>query len=234
MGTRHVVGNLRRTASGYSFAYRDPLPSSDSGFALLPEFRSMRTEADPYVAAYLFPTFAQRVPSPKRPDRAQPLASWGVKNPDDPLEVLAKSGGVQMTDRIELAEYRDEDDALGTPLEFRVAGATYHAPPADVREGDALELKREPGNPRDPRATLVLVRDGRTLGYVPRQYAKMIARLLDDGATLQAVALRRLALPPEGGRWVARVSRSAAASVPARERWQGDRRLSVLPVITDS
>jgi hypothetical protein len=77
--------------------------------------------------------------------------------------------------------------------------------------GDLLELKREPENIHDPLATLFVFRGDQKVGYVPRQYAAMIAHLLDAGVGLCASAVRRLSLPSDGGRWVARVSRSPSS-----------------------
>jgi hypothetical protein len=204
---RHVIGDLWRERDGYAFAYHERLPT-ELGFALLPEFPEHRTPPSAYRASYLFPTFAQRVPSPTRADLGELLAAWGVERADDPLEILARSGGVQTTDRLELAEYRPDDDQLERPLDMRVAGATKLEEPAALSAGDALELRREPENPHDPSATLFLFRGTLKVGYVPRQYAPMISRLLDAGVQLRAVTVRRLVLPPEGGRWVVRVSRA--------------------------
>ena len=208
-GTRHVVGELWRDGEGYAFAYWAILPFAEA-FSLLPEFPEHRVSPDTYRASYLFPTFAQRVPSPTRADIADLMAAWGVEHVDDPLEVLARSGGVQTTDRLELAEYRPDDDSLERPLEMRVAGATHIDDLGTLSAGDPLDLRREPANPHDPCATLFLFKGEQKIGYVPRQYAAIVARLLDAGTALQAVAIRRLLLPPEGGRWVVRVSRAPA------------------------
>ncbi len=205
-GTRHVIGHLWRDHRDFSFGY---VPEVDAvmkrGFELLPEFPEQRPVSEPYRSPYLFSTFAQRIPSPSRPDYARILHSWGVKQSDDPLEILRLSGGIQVTDRLELAEYRAESDTLSSPLVFRVAGEK-RCPGGDLlKPGDPVVLKREAGNEFDPNATLVLLRGGERVGYVPRQYSKMMARLLDAGYPLEAVALRRLVVPPERGRWQIRV-----------------------------
>lgn len=46
--------------------------------------------------------------------------------------------------------------------------------------GDPLELRREPGNPHDPNAILVLWRD-KDIGYVTRECASILAPQLDSG-----------------------------------------------------
>jgi hypothetical protein len=211
-GARYVVGELWRDFGLFFFAYSDDVSlgrARRAGFHLLPEFpEQQRTKARPYSSPYLFSTFAQRIPSPKRPDRNEMMASWGVEHPDDQLEVLARSGGVQMTDNVELAEYRSSDDDLQRPLYFRVAGEKYYEGGKLLRENAKVELRREPKNEHDSSATLLLLLDATTpIGYVPRQYSAMIARLLDAGEKLEARAVRRLVLPEDRGRWIIRLQR---------------------------
>jgi hypothetical protein len=118
-GRRRCIGELWRDAEGYAFSYVDEVQAARAeGFRMLPEFPELNDVEAPYRARYLFPTFAQRIPSPKRRDFDAIMASWGVAHADNPLEVLAASGGVQMTDRIELSEHRPADDDLAVPLFF--------------------------------------------------------------------------------------------------------------------
>jgi hypothetical protein len=56
---------------------------------------------------------------------------------------------------------------------------------AEMREGDVLELVREPQNAYDARAVRVEWR-GVKLGYVPRRDNEAVARLLDRGNPLEA------------------------------------------------
>jgi len=202
-----VIGELWRADDGFAFGYADKLPI-EQGFAMLSEFPEHRTKSAPYVARYLFPTFAERIPGPSRPDRHRILGAFGVRNADDRFEVLARTGGQQLTDRIELAEFRAEDDNLAEPFEFRVAGASLTHPGLDhVCAGDPLVLRREPTNEADQNATLVLEGRGERLGYVPRQYSRMLARLLDAGIAVQAVARRKIIAAAEPSRWVVQISR---------------------------
>jgi hypothetical protein len=206
-GTHLVVGELLREPTGFAFGYVDDLRCAfDRGFRLLTEFPEYRTLLAPYRNACLFPTFAERVPSPRRPDYRAILASWGVEHSDDSLEILALSGGIQVTDRLELAAYRAFDDDLTDPLLFRIAGRRYQAGQADVRVGDPLELLHETGNPHDPDATVVLTRNGIKIGYVPRQYNRVISGILASGRTLDTVIVRELSVPTDTGRWIVRVS----------------------------
>jgi len=52
--------------------------------------------------------------------------------------------------------------------------------------GDMLPLKREPDNPHDPLAIMILTEAGEHLGYVPRAKNETLARLMDAGKLLFA------------------------------------------------
>jgi len=211
VGRRRVIGHLTRTKGLFRFWYEPDLqPAMAQGFDLLPMFPDHRLADDPYDARYLWATFADRIPSPRRPDAHDILERWGVPGSDDQFEILARSGGLRATDRIELAEYRAVGDPLTTPLDFRIAGARYlpGITRPSISPGDRLTLEREPSNQHDPAATLVLSHDGMPAGYVPRQYSAMIADLLDREVRLGVAAIRELLLPNDAERWVVRASRA--------------------------
>jgi hypothetical protein len=210
-GRRHVVGELWQDDEGYAFGYgHDVDRALERGFTLLLEFPERHGIDAPYRSEYLFSTFAQRIPSPKRPDYQSILESWQVTAPDSPLDILAMSGGIQLTDRLEVAEYRAPDDPLQVSLTLRVAGEEHYPGSQKVGVGDELKLVREPGNAHDSSATMLVNPEGALLGYVPRQYSAIISRCLDTGVPLQAIAIRRLITPDDRDRWVVRVSRTAA------------------------
>ena len=67
-----------------------------------------------------------------------------------------------------------------------------------LREGDRLELSREPGNPHDANAVRVLWR-GRMLGYVPRRENAALAWGMDRGERVGA-RIHRLRAHPNPAR----------------------------------
>jgi hypothetical protein len=195
--------------TGYVFVYdlEAVVIAAKDGFIDVP---GLPIEKLTHRGSYLFPIFMQRLPSPARGDFKRLMDSWGVVASDDSMEVLARSGGVLATDRIELAEFRAIDDELTIPLEFRIAGLQKR-PSASLglKVGDVLELIRQPMNEADPAATMVAMLDGVTVGYVPRQYAALLARHLDAGRRLHTATIRKILLPDAIGAWVVRTVRTA-------------------------
>lgn len=82
---------------------------------------------------------------------------------------------------------------------FGVAGTAYHEAAVKAGKftpGAAVRLVREPDNVHDSNAIAVYAEKGRRLaGYVPKGQARRLAPLLDAGADLVAITVRRL------GRW---------------------------------
>lgn len=117
-GCRHLIGHLRRAAGRFMFWYDANLAIAEAhGFVRLFAFPELRDEERPYEASYLFAVFAERTPHRRRPDFAEMLAEWGVERADDPFEILAKSGGRLMTDRLELAVSLPAEGDLRVPLD---------------------------------------------------------------------------------------------------------------------
>jgi hypothetical protein len=92
----------------------------------------------------------------------------------------AEGGGVRLlVQNSPLAGFRYAEAAAVWPL---------------MREGDALELVREPDNPHDANAVRVEWR-GRKLGYVPRRENAALAWALDRGVPVTARIARMRAHP---------------------------------------
>lgn len=70
---------------------------------------------------------------------------------------------------------------------MQVAGTSYYEAEAVVESlsaGQHFALRREPENRHDTFAIEVLTLDGHKLGYIPRQYNEIPARLMDAGKRL--------------------------------------------------
>ena len=95
------VGNLERIDEGFQFSYREDLNKAlEAGFhrLLLPTFPDPKMV---YKAKYMWPIFNRTMPK-QRPDRQEWLDQFDIDNPDDIMEVLAKTHGKSVTDHITL------------------------------------------------------------------------------------------------------------------------------------
>lgn len=74
-------------------------------------------------------------------------------------------------------------------IECQIAGTSHRdltAIEPALQSGTLLALRREPANPHDPLAIMILDEAGHQLGYVPRAKNEVLARLLDAGKLLFA------------------------------------------------
>lgn len=88
-------------------------------------------------------------------------------------------------ERLEARIKRQQNTPIGT-ADFMVSGTRHEGRgriiAKEVRPGMSAFLQRDKGNAFSPRAIAVITPSGRTIGYVPEDYALDIAPLLDDGA----------------------------------------------------
>jgi HIRAN domain-containing protein len=90
--------------------------------------------------------------------------------------------------------------ARGIRLAGVAGAARHHAEALEAPAlGDALELRRDPGNEHDPNAIQVLA-GGRQVGWVPREVAAELAGELDAGRPWAAVVLREQRASPRDPR----------------------------------
>lgn len=79
-------------------------------------------------------------------------------------------------------------------IECQIAGTSFRdltdVAPALVA-GAVLPLKREPANPHDPLAIMILDEKGHHLGYVPRQQNEALAHLMDAGKLLFGILVKK-------------------------------------------
>jgi hypothetical protein len=90
---------------------------------------------------------------------------------------------------IGLIRFADEDTAEPVRmLRCEIAGTGHHCDDttcSHLAKQPVLVLVREPDNPHDANAIAVHL-DNRRVGYIPRRYNTVLARLLDAGKCLRA------------------------------------------------
>lgn len=180
-----ALGFLTRDyAGGFEFAYL--LSASERGERPLAGLPSL---VRPYRSERLFPIFAERVMSSRRPDRKASLEALGLGLDAAPFEVLQRSGGRRVGDTIELLPAPAARTGEEIQFEFLVHGVRHmtgaaQARIAHLREGELLRLVPEPDNPVQPRALLVTDSDAVQLGYVPDPLLDVIERIAEPVLTV--------------------------------------------------
>lgn len=162
------VGFLMCADDSYRFAYLRSAVARP-GFQPLPGLRWVDRA---YQSERLFPVFAERVLSSRRPDRREALAVLGLPETAAPFEVLVNTGGRSVGDAVELlpAPTAAADGSL--LMHFLVHGVRHMTSAAQARisllqPGEHLLLQPEPDNPANTRAQLVTDDERLALGYVP-------------------------------------------------------------------
>lgn len=163
------VGFLRHENGGYSFAYLRREVEREN-FRPLPGLSRAATE--PMHSSTLFPLFAERVISSRRPDRQESLEALGLPMDAAPFEVLVRSHGQRVGDTIELLPAPEVAPGEHVSFMFLAHGVRYL--PEDNQNritalavGEPLLLSPDAGNPVNPRAQLVTDTDNVKLGWMP-------------------------------------------------------------------
>lgn len=170
-GSIHPVGCLVRRldpdGQSYRFAYLKATESLQ-GFEPLPGLPELHLR---YESSRLFPVFANRVMPRSRPDFDLLASRLHLGGDADPFEVLARTGGRRVTDRIEVfaPPERTADDE--STVLFLVRGIRHLAGAADavsaLAVGDHLVMVDDRDNRFNAHAILVRVSDGHHVGWLP-------------------------------------------------------------------
>lgn len=195
----HTVGELSLLGGRYRFSY-SPRANRVPGFTGLTEFPEWNQI---YTSDTLFPTFANRVMTPRRDDYVAYLASLGITTPaPEPFEVLARTLGASPTDHLHVLPHPVMMPNGSMSLQFPAHGCRHVDPDGDrLREivrGDALYFAREPHNTFNALAVLIGQEPGidraRAIGYVPDVLAPLITRMIEAEVPM-VIAAAHVSLP---------------------------------------
>jgi hypothetical protein len=180
------IGLLQFDGLNYQFCYVGRASQ-------LTEFRPLLGLPDlyqTYRSERLFPMFAQRVMSPRRPDYQEHLNALSLHGDEGPMELLGRTQGQRHGDTVQLIPEPSVDLDGSTICRFLVNGIRHvleEDPEIEYRlrqlqVGDALNLVSETTNEFNSRALLV-TREGERLGWVPNLLLDYVHRALETGST---------------------------------------------------
>lgn len=188
------VAMLGRLAEGYTLQYTQGAKRCKS-FAGLGRMSALDKV---YFSETLFPFFANRLVSRSRPEYKN-FMKWLALDEigDDPMAIMAVTGGVRATDSFELVPVpRRELNFL--KLDFFVRGLR-HLPNntleriASLSVNDRLYLMGDVQNLHDQHALMLRTDDPKTLiGYVPRYYCSGLDKLLASDPGNVVVNVKRV------------------------------------------
>lgn len=201
----YTVGRL--TADGlYRFVYTHGAEEAEraGSFAMLPDF----PERDQvYESEELFPLFANRLLPRSRPDYPE-WVEWLslAEHEDDPVALLARSGGQRATDSFEVFPC-PQQQADGTYHLHFFAHGLRHFPAASaertarLQPGETLLLMHDFQNPADPRALMLRTaeqepNDIHSVGFCPCYLLEDILDLLSQDSRTAQIAVERINPPP--------------------------------------
>ncbi len=187
-GIYRAIGYLDRLIKDdeipvYQFTYL-ARTLDDPAFVPIVGFRDIGRR---YRSARLFPSFADRVMSAKRPDRPQYLEALDLEADADAWEILTASGGHREGDPIELISLPRFERATGeTSAHFLAHGVRHREAEASdwitgLPAGRRLGLEPDPTNPVNSDAVRIVDR-GIHLGFVPDPLLDYVHSVIGGGA----------------------------------------------------
>ena len=197
------VGRLDvgREAPEFRFRYIEGARRAveEVGFPLTAEFPELEED---YRGAVLFPTFQNRVMSPRRPDFPDYVRTLDLKENADPIKLLSVSGGRRMTDRYEVFPRLVKGPDGRFACRFFVHGWRY-TPEAAIRRidslqaGDELRVALELNNPAGPLAVQIQTADYHMIGWAPRYLIQDLAAAMAESSGEYEARIVRINGPPD-------------------------------------
>lgn len=195
-----TIGRLTFDKNIYQFVYTQGVKEAEEKCAFTPLLSFPRLN-EVYTSTYLFPVFANRVMSRSRPDYSSFIEWLDLPDGgDDPLEILARSGGERVTDTFAVFPDPEVDEKGRYNLYFFSQGLR-HLPRSAIDRidrldaGETLEFDRELQPFDDSPALVLTTEDGDRVGYYPRYLLREIFELLRQNSNLE-VRVERVNKPP--------------------------------------
>lgn len=181
------VGFLSHAGHRYVFAY---LRQECERVAFRPLPGLARAASGALTSESLFPLFAERVISARRPDQMISLGALGLLFDAAPMEVLARSHGQRVGDTVELLPAPDAASGDAVAFTFLTHGVRYLVEAereriASLTPGERLRLVPDTTNDVNPRAQLVTDSGNVRLGWLPDPLLELIDDIEDERLTVE-------------------------------------------------
>lgn len=179
----HIIGRLKKSDSKYQFNYTVGAEKSSK----FQPFSGMEDLHAEYFSKSLFPFFANRILSSKRPEYKEFIQWLGLNEADaNPFEILARSEGSRSTDNYQVVRKLEWDESGNFKHSFFSHGLNHLSERNiefinDLQPERNLYLCIDCQNPYDECAVL-LRSDGpkEIVGYIPRFLSAAVGSILQD------------------------------------------------------
>lgn len=195
------IGRLTFDGAEYQFFYIRGAQDAQKKCSFQP-LHSFPHLDEVYTSSKLFPLFSNRVLSRSRPDYADFVEWLNIpQHEDDPIAILARSGGRRATDTLAVFPCPDLDENGLYHIHFFSDGLRYLPSCAIERisrfhTGELLLLAHEFQNPYDPKALTLNTEDRYIVGYCPRYLLGDAFDILQQNPNLVHVHVERVNQPP--------------------------------------
>jgi len=191
------IGKLTFDGTQYQFVYTQgaamaQLKCEFQPLLAFPELNKV------YQSIHLFPLFSNRLIQPSRPDYKNYIKWLNIpEGDDDPIAILARSGGRKVTDNFEVFPCPETDENGFYHIHFFAHGLR-HLPTCaierinELKTGELLYLANEFQNPYDSRALLLCTDDHHIVGYCPRYILDDVLQLKNKNPELVKVHVERV------------------------------------------
>lgn len=195
------IGRLIFDGINYQFYYIQGILAAQQqcGLMSLPSFPELNLV---YRSPELFPLFANRLLRRSRPDYADFLRWLNIPSDrDNPMAMLAKSGGRRATDTLFVFPYPEADENGFYHFHF-FARELLNLPPltasriSRLQTGELLRLVGDSQDPHDRGALMLSTEDDYLVGYCPPYLLDLSFDLSRQSLSLIDVVVERINMPP--------------------------------------
>lgn len=195
------VGKLTQEDGLYHFSYLQGaiVAKEQANFQPLWSFPDL---SHCYSSTQLFPLFANRLLRPSRPDYKDFVQWLNIpEQEDDPIALLARSGGRRKTDSFEVFPYPERDEQGRYHIHFFAHGLRHF--PEEIQQyiqslqpETPLLVTHDIQNPVDSRALILRTEDLHFVGYCPRYLTQDFFKLVCQFPQQVKVTVERVNRPP--------------------------------------
>ena len=191
------IGRLTYDGKEYQFLYVRGAKEAQAecgfnGLYSFPEFYKV------YKSKIIFPLFSNRIMRRSRPDYKNYIERLNIpENEDEPINILARSGGKKATDTLEVFPCPTLGENGLYEIKFFARGLRYF-PSSSIERilkfepDELLYLSHELQNPHDSKALMLCTKDYHNVGYCPRYLNNDFLILLEGNLNSVEVRVERV------------------------------------------